>query len=67
MINFMMAAGWTMLYLAIGVFLDTLISDKELSFIMVLIWPLPLILAVIMYVCVYIPTRLAEWVNKKWG
>lgn len=54
-----------MLYLAIGVFLDTLLSNTKPSMIMVLLWPLAFLLALILVVCIYIPDKLAKWIRKK--
>lgn len=54
-----------MLYFAIGLLLETLLSSTEPSFIMVVLWPLALILVLCLYFCVVLPTRVANWIRKR--
>ena len=65
MIDFIVLIGCVMIYLAIGVFLEELLGRGDTLW-MFMIWPIPVILALFLYVCVYIPTMLADKVKEKW-
>lgn len=54
-----------MLYFAIGLLLETLLSSTEPSFIMVVLWPLAILLVICLYLCVVFPTRVANWFRKR--
>lgn len=56
----------TILYLAIGVCLDSLFGTGDMIVLWVL-WPLPLILAVALYFCIYLPAKLGKWIKGKLG
>ena len=58
--------GAVILYLMIGVFFAELVHEpgSDFSSIPIFFWPLLIVLA-ILWVMIIIPTKLAEWVKKK--
>ena len=65
MLDFLIILGWVILYLAIGVFLDTLLGNGEPTYIMWVLWPVALLLVLVFIIGLYIPDKLAKWVKNK--